>query len=89
MYFSNPISEPIFPSFIYHAIINSWHCVFAQVYIDDLVLRGDTVDEDGQNTPPGVHIIGGDTLGVQDIEKKATEVLWQSNITVMNYSAWQ
>ena len=50
---------------------------------------GDTVDEDGQNTPPRVHIIGGDTLGVQDIEKKAAEVLWQSNITVMNYSAWQ
>ena len=41
------------------------------------LLGGDTVDEDGQNTPPGVQIVTGDTAGAQDIEKETAEVLFQ------------
>ena len=45
-----------------------------------LVLGSNAVDEDGQNTPPGVQIVRGNTAATQALKKKAAEVLnW--NIT--------
>ena len=44
-----------------------------------LLLGGDTVDEDGQNTLPRVQIVARNTVGTQDVEQQAAKVLVKAN----------
>jgi hypothetical protein len=41
----------------------------------NLILEGDSVDENAQSALPGVHVIRRDTAGSQRLHQKATKVL--------------